>query len=392
MKNFLVSIIKKLIKILYILPIDDRIITFVSFHGDAYTCSPKYITEYLITNEYKYKIIWAFNNPKKFKKIVPKNVKCVKYKSFLYLYYIIKSRVRVNNAEEWALVDRRKGQLVINTWHGGGVYKRVAHASKFVNDKLSDIDYYNISNLFLSSCETASKYMYRDSFYYTGKILDSGLPRNDVIINMTIDKKMELKRKICGNVDKKIVLYAPTFRESSNYNIEPIDISRLLHSLEEKFGGEWIVWSRAHLATVAGTGFSDFFELDKCVDMSGYPDMQELLCVADVLVTDYSSSIWDFSFTGNPIFLYTPDLSQYETGERGFYIDIDKWKISYAQTNDELEHNINSFDKNLYKENIKKHHLMNNSYEKGTATKTIVDYINTWVEGDYDDEKIKGVL
>lgn len=387
MKDFLVAIIKKLIKILYILPINDKIITFVSFHGDAYTCSPKYITEYLIENGYDYKMVWAFNAPERFKNIVPSNVKCVKYKSLTYLYYIIKSRVRINNAEEWSLVDRRKGQLVINTWHGGGVYKKVARASKFVNNKLGNIDYYNISNLFLSSCEAASKFMYRDSFLYTGKILDSGLPRNDIIINMTDEKKKELKRKICDDANKKIILYAPTFRESKNSDIEPIDMSRLLNSLENKFGGEWIVWSRAHLATVAGTGFNEFFELNKCVDMSNYPDMQELLCVADVLITDYSSSIWDFSFTGNPIFLYTPDLYQYKNSERGFYIDIDKWGISYAENNDILENNINSFNLEVYKKNIEKHHLMNKSYEKGTATKETVEYINNWIKGGCRDDK-----
>lgn len=95
--------------------------------------------------------------------------------------------------------------------------------------------------------------------------------------------------------------------------------------------------------------------------------MQELLCAADILITDYSSSIWDFSFTYRPCFLYAPDLAKYEA-ESGFFVPIEDWPFPLAETNEELIENIKNFDSKKYIEDVKKHHRDLGSYETGHAT------------------------
>ena len=110
------------------------------------------------------------------------------------------------------------------------------------------------------------------------------------------------------------------------------------------------------------------------IDVSTYPDMQQLLCVIDVLITDYSSSIWDFSFTDKPAFLFVPDLEAY-INDRDFYVPIDQWPYNYARNNLELQDIIQQYDPILQKQKNKKHHEMFKSYETGKANEMVVDLI-----------------
>jgi CDP-glycerol glycerophosphotransferase len=103
------------------------------------------------------------------------------------------------------------------------------------------------------------------------------------------------------------------------------------------------------------------------IDVSDYPDMQDLLCAVDVLITDYSSSIWDFSFTHKPCFLYAPDLEEYKSN-RDFYTPIEEWPFPLAKTNQELIENIKNFDSKEYIGKVNKHHKELGSYETGHAT------------------------
>ena len=110
------------------------------------------------------------------------------------------------------------------------------------------------------------------------------------------------------------------------------------------------------------------------VDVSEYPDMQELLCACDVLITDYSSSIWDYSFTYKPCFLYVTDLEKY-TSERGFGKDIYSWGFPVCKTDEELYQAIINFDEDKFKKKMKKHHEDLGSFEDGYATKRVCEYL-----------------
>ncbi|MDR2511382.1 MAG: CDP-glycerol glycerophosphotransferase family protein, partial [Bacteroidales bacterium] len=178
----------------------------------------------------------------------------------------------------------------------------------------------------------------------------------------------------------KIVLYAPTYRGE---HLHPkqisrsilLDSGRILEALTRKFDANHLFLYRTHYYTdnseiINNTGCNT----NSIISASEYPDMQELLCAADILITDYSSSIWDFSFTFKPCFLFAPDVEEYKT-QQGFYTPIEEWPFSLAKTNEELVDNINRFDSEKYRAAVKDHHRKLGAYEQGTAAKQFCDLL-----------------
>ena len=205
------------------------------------------------------------------------------------------------------------------------------------------------------------------------KCLQSGMPRNDLFF----EPHPEIKKKVYDTYglsqECKLVLYAPTYRGNfEDYEgvldgtSLDIDCQNVLRTLHTRFGGAWSFCLRLH------PKLNHIKISDKAIlNVSSYPDMQELLCAADAVITDYSSLMWDFSLTGRPCFLFTKDLEEYER-VRGFYMPPSQWPYPIAHDNEELEQKILTFDEDLYQEKIKRHHLESGSYEKGTACKTVI--------------------
>jgi CDP-glycerol glycerophosphotransferase len=106
------------------------------------------------------------------------------------------------------------------------------------------------------------------------------------------------------------------------------------------------------------------------IDVCDYPDMQELLCGADVLITDYSSCVWDYSFLKRPCFLFVPDKEEY-TANTGFYVSVEEWPFMRADTMEELVDNMRNYDEDLAKKEIDNHLQALGSYESGECCKVI---------------------
>jgi CDP-glycerol glycerophosphotransferase len=350
---------------------------FMSYHGSGYSGSPKYLTEYLLgSSSNNTEIIWAFKNPHSAELNISKKIRKVRYKSLIYIYYAMTSRVRVTNAEEWIVLPKRKIQTLINTWHGT-TYKKIAYADPYVRSKLGNFDYYGKTDIFISPCDQTSIFGYRESLRFRGKILECGLPRNDIFFKTDMESEVHRIKQTFGyDSTIKIVLYAPTFREQKHNEFTPLQGQMVTDSLQRKFGGKWILFYRGHSAAEAGIGVQSFTNcLGEYVNSSTYPDMQELLLISDVLITDYSSSIWDYSLTYKPCFLYAPDIHHYCDKERGFYSDIRSWGFSVSENMLELHHHIDSFDANKYKEIIRIHHTEFGSFESGNASKIVCRFI-----------------
>lgn len=133
--------------------------------------------------------------------------------------------------------------------------------------------------------------------------------------------------------DIGIVMYAPTFRDNG-IKLD-LDVNELLQSLETRFHKKFILFVRSHLH-IAKDIFEGAENQKDVIDVSEYVDMQELLCAADVLITDYSSSMWDYSLTGRPCFIYANDFAQYKK-ERNFHTPITDWPFPMAERNTELQ-------------------------------------------------------
>lgn len=370
MKNFIIMLLKSLLKVFYVFPIKKDRIIFSSYSGKNYSCNPKYITEWLVKNcADDIDIIWAFNEPDKID-LENDKIQKVKYKSIIYLYYMLTAHVVVDNVESWSILPKRKGQVIINTWHGGGAYKGVGLQRR---DTTSAIDRNMLSKnkrvtLYISSSTAFTNQTLRESFLYKGEILEIGMPRNDLFFGSSEEQVYRLKKKIGLPDGYKFIIYAPTFRKDNNYRYM-LDYEAIINAFSKRFGGKWIILQRAHYYLT-----SEVFDDDICIDVSNYSDMQELLLISDALITDYSSSIWDYSLTNKPGFLYTPDLDYY-LKERAFYTPIDEWPYEYAETEQELESIIQNYDPIFSSVKIKNHLEKLGSKESGNASKLIGEYI-----------------
>jgi len=373
-KIFFIYFIRIISKVFYLFQINNNKILFMSYNGRQYACNPKYIFEY-IYNQYsnKYIYVYCIND----KNIFPNtfsNIIIIKFKSIRYIYHLMTSKFIFVNSGLPSYLSLRKEQVVVETWHGGGAYKRtgikinknknIKQASLILKLAEKNMTY------FISSSKYFSVIMSESRLFKIEKALPIGMPRNDIFFS-SYDYIIYKVRKYYNIPENyNILLYAPTFRESFENAVcfADLDVSKTLMALIKRFQKQFVcLFRKHHLIT------DDVF-YKNIIDVSLYPDMQELLCATDVLITDYSSSIWDFSLMYKPCFLYAPDLDNYKI-ERDFYIPIEKWPFPLACSITELENNILTFDEEDYNKKIKSHHAELGSYENGNATNSLLDVI-----------------
>lgn len=354
-KTVEIHIVRALVRIFYIFPLKQNRIVFFSYYGKQYSCNPRTISEYIVDNyAQKYEIIWAFLNPEKYSYLEERGIKCVRYKSIKRLYLQATAKYTINNCGAYSWMPTRNGQVHVNTWHAGGAYKRLTTGTSY-NRHLTAKE----TTHMISGCEWFTKYNIHDCFEYQGTVLSIGMPRNDVFFD--VDKMQTIGRKVKNSLGLKesefMVLYAPTWRYDGN--IPHPDFEALKKAVEHKYQRKARIVGRSH--SVKAESFNEI------IDATGYPDMQDLLCAADMLITDYSSSIWDYSFTYRPCLLYVEDLDKYMT-EQGFLTDIYKWGFPICRNSSELVNEINSINEAKIHKNMDKHHEDFGSYETGKAT------------------------
>lgn len=368
-----------LLKIFYIFPIKKNRVLFMSFEAEKYTCNPRRVSEYLDkTYPGKFEIVWAFQNAKSFDWLQDWNhCNTVEYGTAKFYKYALTSQVFVYNMRIPAMIPFRKKQLTIGTGHGGGAYKKLL----LDNPKLTNMDrrIQNLSashtDVLVSSCKAYTKHVVRGAFNHKGECLECGMPRNDELINHTDTKKADYIRKYFNiPQENKILLYAPTYRKGKRNHATDydLDVKGLIEAATERFGGQWTILYRMHYfikkrlpADLRG---------QHIIDVTDYGDMQDLLLASDILVTDYSSSVWDYSLLKRPCFLYTTDLEHY-LKTQGFYVDVRDWPFPLAVNNKELIENIRNFNEEDYEKAVDRHHCDLGSFEKGNATKTLSERI-----------------
>ena len=374
LKYYIKVIVRNILKIFWLLPIDSKKIYFRSYKGSNMSCNPLYIFMYMHEKYHDYKYIWYLNHEldNQFT-----NTRFVKKNTFLWIKEVLTSKFLIVNDFLYAYLPYRKEQIIIETWHGGGAYKKVDSVALFNRNEREQhfriIQYLNkyltafiSSNLKFTSvmCETLGQK--KEIF------LSIGMPRNDIFFNEHTIR--QFKAKICSkyalNENNLIILYAPTYRGKVNSVSfkNNLDISLIKHQFEVKYGKQVTLIFRGHYS-IKNISVSCYDQ-----DVSEHPDMQELLCAADILITDYSSAMWDYSFLYRPCFLFVPDLDEYMEN-RGFYTDPYSWGFPICKTNQDLVNSISQFDEQLFVEAMKKHHKDLGSYENGTATQKIVDFI-----------------
>ena len=363
-KRVAIRAVRGMIRVTYVLPVRDRRVFIYSYGGAQYACNPRAVSEYLVREHPgEYEVIWAFQDPERFAFLREQGIQLVQYRSLQRLICQVTAKYCINNSGGFSWNPRRKGQYHINTWHAGGAYKRLQHdAGADTNRRLTARE----TSHMISSCALFTKYNIREQFGFQGTVLEIGMPRNDVFFapERMAERNREVRRSCGIPEDSLIVLFAPTWRYDGQ--IPEPDYDVLSKSVREKWGRDAVILVRNHsLSRKNYAGMKD---------VTDYGDMQDLLCAADLLITDYSSAIWDYSLTGRPCFLFVPDLEKY-TEEQGFYTDIRGWGFPLCRDDRELREAILSFDSTAHRARMEKHQQDFGSFERGDAARRFCEAV-----------------
>ncbi|WP_278588099.1 CDP-glycerol glycerophosphotransferase family protein [Limosilactobacillus pontis] len=359
-----VSILKKTVKSFliksirlfsYFCVIQNNKIVVDNFFGKGYGDNPKYIVSYLLKNYPNIDVVWLING-KANRDDFPQEVRLIKFGSLRSIYELSTAHIWIDNIKNNYKGEKRKGQFYLQTWHGGIGFKKVEKAAI---DHLS-ADYIaasrhdsEITDLMISDSDWVTN-NYRKNFWYNGKILKSGFPRDDIFFSNVKSIKDKVKRFYSISPDTEIILYAPTFR--SYINIEEqtkvcsFNAKDIVRSFENKFGKKFVLIKRMHPNVASRITIKDSkFEKNGSI----YPDMQELLVSSFALITDFSSCAFDFMLTSNKIFLFAKDYDDYISHEREMEFSVKKdLPFSFANNEKELRTNISSFDNTKAQEKI----------------------------------------
>lgn len=323
------------------LPIEEKTVIFEAFMARRYADSPRAIYEYMLnSSDYKdYTFLWGIrgdgldeyeflNNNER--------TKVIQYGTDEYYKAHATARYWVNNSRTILAMIPRKEQVFVQCWHGTPL-KRLAYDIQVEGNN----DLHSKKELCEKYTADAMKYTYMlsPSRFCTEKftsafglkdigkediIIEEGYPRNDFLNNYTEDDVKRVKEAIGVPDDKKILLYAPTWRDNQHvvgtgYVFDnPLDFEKL----REDIGDEYVVLFRPHYFVANAFDFSRYEGF--VFDVANYPDINDLYIVSDVLITDYSSVFFDYSILKRPILFYMYDLEFYKDTVRGFYISLDE--------------------------------------------------------------------
>lgn len=391
-----------------IFPIHKKKIVFCCIEGTTgYTCNPKYIAEEFIRRGEGYELVWLVNDlSKKF----PKQIKVVHNSLWKRAYHLTTAHFWIDNSRKQLEARKRKGQIYIQTWHAklgfkptcldrGASFSKIAY---LVSKHDSDMIDYVLSN---------SKW-YDDTLptgmLYEGKILRTGSPRCDILVNDRTLIRGKVRRDYGLPEDAKILMYAPTFRGGSQGTNRAIEVNqgfpdykKLIHVLEQHIGGEWYIFLRLHPQLVArnmdqGMAMNGKSEdINKAgqavntkpdkrnlvIDVSRVDDMYEILAGCDAFMTDYSSAAFDAAVMKVPVFLYADDYKQYE-GERGKLLwDLRKLPFPLAINDEELEKQIRNFDQEQYLNDLDRLFRETEMAEDGNGAGCVVETIIACLDG-----------
>lgn len=370
---------KELIAAYKKLPLQQNKIILSSYDGMGYRCNSKYIAEKLLRDKAPVELVWLVSDDSI--DDLPEGIKKVVIYSPEFYKEVLTAKVYITNTVHYLYEHKKEGQYFINTWHGYGPFKL---AEGDVNRDAASREWYIKSNAASDLFLTASSFygqIYRRSFYYQGEVLECGAPRNDIFFHAN-DCGRKIREQYQIPPEKGIVLYAPTYRSMTGDDFERYnpDWERILEAFKNRFGKEYVVVYKLHHYMQKLVSEKGLYK--EAVEATFYPDIQELLAAADIVITDYSSLMWDFSLQRRPVFLYQNDEDEY-TNERGFYSPVSEWPYPKAHSQEELAEQIRLFDGEKYITELNAFLKKYGSCDDGHASERVAERILEVVAGRY---------
>lgn len=350
--------------------LDEKCIVFESMWGSKYSCNPQHLYEYIDKNYPEYKCVWSLRDSR-----MPINGNGIRVRrgSQEYFKYLATAKYLVNNVNFEDAYVKRDGQIEIQTMHGTplktlgldvpGDFPNESSKKLYI-EKNKRWNYLLVQGNFM-------KEKAYDCFSYDGAILECGYPRTDILYNTDETKLAEIKNSLGLPLDKKIILYTPTWRKKGFFDMQ-LDLDKM----KECLGDEYIILVRFHHFC---TRCDNFTADNKFVfDLRSYRTVEDLYLISDILITDYSSVMFDYALLNKPMLFFTYDLEDYRDNLRGMYVDIEEEAPGPLVFNtEEVIHSILNIDAEMkkYSEKISAFKNKYLTYENGNTCQTIIDTV-----------------
>lgn len=359
--------------------INNKKIVFWAFN--QYADHGKYITEALLSMRDDLDIVWLVND---LRYTVPKGVRLVfvgnKKK---YIYEMETAHIWIFNAPVPDFIRKREDQIYIQTKHWASItLKRFYLDSKTITDIPEDVEYWKRDSRKIDYIFTGSDFdteSSRRGFNFHKEIIQIGSPRSDAMFKRN-EKRIKVYANYKMNLNNHMMLYAPTYRYQKNIvnhyaEIRDIDLTyeAVKKALEKRFGGEWYIVLRLHPGhedEVKKLDLPDFV-----IDASGYGDGEELAAACDIMISDYSSIMFEPAFVKKPVFLFATDKKSYIDKEYDMLIDYDTLPFAISESNEELVNKIESFNWKEYEKNVDAFMNKYNIHEDGYASQRAAEFI-----------------
>ncbi len=352
------------------MPINSKKIIFESMWGDHYSCNVRYLYEYIDKNHPEYKCVWSLKDSHK-----PINGNGIRVRrgSLKYFYHLATSKYFVNNVNFEDAYVKRKGQIEIQTMHGTPLKVFGLDIKDEFKTNKSKEDYIRRNsrwNYLVVQGDFMANKAYQ-CFKYSGKILKTGYPRTDLLLKGSKDKEKikKIKEKLNLPLDKKVILYTPTWRIKNNF-----EMKLNIENMRKKLSDDYILLIRLHY--FSGDSL-EVKENDNFVyNMNKYNSVEELYMISDILITDYSSVMFDYSLLKKPMIFFLYDLDEYANNLRGTYVDIEKEAPGIiAYTSEEVINSILNIDSEIIKCQ-KRIDMFNNKYTNYECSKSCEKIFN----------------
>lgn len=354
------------------LPIKENFVLFESFFGNNISCNPYAILKHMVEIGYNYRFVLVIQKdteiPGWIKK--DKNIILVQRNSDLYLRYLASAKYLINNVSFPYYFIRREEQKYLNTWHG----TPMKTLGKDIKNPFQD--HSNVMRNFLHTTHMISQNEYTTNIMldkydirhmYSGRIANTGYPRVDLTLNLSNARKEEIYKKLSIDPTKPVVLYAPTWRGTSDS--KQFDTKKLQYDLEYLSSEDYQLLFRGH-------HLAEKIISDVTLNVRIVPrdiDTNELLGVTNVLISDYSSIVYDFLPLNRPIISYIYDFDEY-VRERGMYMTRDELVGDLAMDIKQLKSLTLALSKSGLS-NIKQEDIDKFSYlDDGKVTERVIDF------------------
>lgn len=335
MKRLLVKSILKIYHFIFfilgsLLPKNKKLIIFESFLGKQFSDNPRAIFEYMCEHCPDYDMYWSVD--RRYLGVFEQHtdVQYVQRFTLKWLFLMTRSKYWITNSRLPLWIPKPKKTIYLQTWHGTPLKKLATDIEEVHMPGINTLQYKGefLKEArkwdYLISPNAYSTKIFQRAFQFKGTIIESGYPRNDFLINANDERTIFiLKEKLNIPLNKKVILYAPTWRDNQYHSKGKyaFNLQLDLDYFKKELGDDYVVLLRLHYLVSERLNLKE--HADFVVDYSYHEDIRDLYLVSDLLITDYSSVFFDYANLKRPMLFYVPDIDDYRDNIRGFYFDFE---------------------------------------------------------------------